>query len=115
MRETMAPADVGGLRCEWRGKPAAPRRILGYPRRTITAVHALCARVPLRRIGLHKLLAGQCALLTGIPYFFTSLPSTRRRKSLQLAISAALQGAFSSQLLPRIELLLPLRLQICLG
>lgn len=115
MRETMAPADVGSLCCEWRREPAPPCGILGYPRSTITAVRALCAHVLLRRIWLHKLLAGQCALLTSIPYFFTSLRSLRRRKALQLAIFTALQGAFSSQLLPRIELLLTSRLQVRLN
>ena len=69
----------------------------------------------LRRIGLHKLLPVQCALLTCIPYLFPALGSLCRRKTPQLAVFATLQGALSPQLLPRIELLLPLRLQIGLG
>jgi len=115
MCEAVTPADVGSLRCEWRGKPATPRRILGYARSTITAGRALCAHVLLRRIGLHKLLPIRCALLTGILNLFPPLGSLRGRKTSQLTVFATLQGAFSPQLLPRIELLLPLRLQICLG
>ena len=117
MCEAVTPADVGGLRGEWRGKPATPRRILGYARSTITAVRTLRTRIRLRlrRIGLHKLLPIQCALLTGIPNLVPPLGSLRGRNTPQLAVFAALQGAFSPQLLPRIELLLPLRLQIGLG
>jgi hypothetical protein len=37
-RETIAPADVGGLRCKRRGKPATPRRILGYASGTVAAI-----------------------------------------------------------------------------
>ena len=114
MCEAVTPADVGGLRCKWCGKPATPRRILGYARSTITAVRTLRTRIRLRlrRIRLHKLLPIQCALLTCAPYLFPALCSLRCRNTPQLAVFAALQGAFSPQLLPCIELLLPLRLQI---
>jgi hypothetical protein len=69
----------------------------------------------LRRIGLHELLPGQRTLLTGIPDFFPPLGSLRRRKTPQLAIFATLQGAFSPQLLARVDLLLPLRPQVGLS
>jgi len=45
MCEAVTPADVGGLRCKWCGKPATPRRILGYARSTITAVPRRSVRV----------------------------------------------------------------------
>ena len=116
MCEAVTPADVGGLRCKWCGKPATPRRILGYARSTITAVRTLRTRIRLRlrRIRLHKLLPIQCALLTGIPNLVPPLGFLRCRNTPQLAVFTTLQGAFSPQLLPCIELLLPLRLQICL-
>jgi hypothetical protein len=108
--EAVTPADVGGLRGEWRREPAPPCGILRNTCDAVAAVRALCAHVLLRRIGLHKLLAGQRALLTCIPYLLTSLCSLSCRKTPQLAVFATLQGAFSPQLLPRVELLLPLRL-----
>ena len=114
MCEAVTPADVGGLRCKWCGKPATPRRILGYARSTITAVRTLRTRIRLRlrRIRLHKLLPIQCALLTGIPNLVPPLGFLRCRNTPQRAVFTTLQGAFSPQLLPCIELLLPLRLQI---
>ena len=114
MCEAVTPADVGGLRCEWCREPATPRRILGYARSTITAVRTLRTRIRLRlrRIRLHKLLPIQCALLTGIPNLVPPLGFLRCRNTPQLAVFTTLQGAFSPQLLPCIELLLPLRLQI---
>ena len=115
MCEAVTPADIGGLRGEWRGKPATPRRIIGYALNAVTPVCALCANIRLRRIGLHKLLSRQRALLTCAPYLFPALCSLRCRNTPQLAVFTTLQGAFSPQLLPCIELLLPLRLQICLG
>lgn len=115
MCEAVTPADIGGLRCKWCGKPAAPRRIIGYALNAITPVCALCTNARLRRIGLHKLLSRQRALLTCVPYLFPALCPLRCRNTPQLAVFTTLQGAFSPQLLPCIELLLPLRLQICLG
>ena len=115
MCEAVTSVEVRGLRCERCSKPATPRRILGYARNAVTAVRTLCTHIRLRRIGLHKLLSRQCALLTCTLYLFPALGSLRCRKTPQLAVFATLQGAFSPQLLPRIELLLPLRLQIGLG
>jgi hypothetical protein len=114
MREAVASAEACGLPGEWRSKPATPRRILGYARNAVTPVRTLRAHVLLRRIGLHKLLSRQGALLTDIPYLFPALGSLCCRKTPQLAVFATLQGALSPQLLPCIELLLPLRLQSCL-
>ena len=90
MCEAVTPAEVGGLRGEWRGKPATPRRILGYARNVVTSVRTLRAHVRLRRIGLHKLLPVQCALLTCISYLLPSLGSLRRRKPPQLAVFTTL-------------------------
>jgi hypothetical protein len=114
MREAVASVEACGLPGEWRSKPATPRRILGYARNAVTPVCTLRAHVLLRRIWLHKLLSRQGALLTDIPYLFPALGSLCCRKTPQLAVFATLQNALSPQLLPCIELLLPLRLQICL-
>jgi hypothetical protein len=114
-REAVASVETRGLPGERCSKPAAPRRILGYARNAVTPVRTLRAYVLLRRIGLHKLLSRQRALLTDIPYLFPALGSLCCRKTPQLAVFATLQGALSPQLLPCIELLLPLRLQIGLG
>jgi hypothetical protein len=97
------------------GKTAAPRCILRYACNAVAAVRALCTKVRLRRIGLHKLLSRQSALLTCITYLFTSLGPLRRRKTSQFAVFATLQGTLRAQLLRCIELPLPLRLQICPG
>ena len=115
MREAMASVEARGLSGERRSKPATPRRILGYARNAVTAVRALRTNVGLRRIGLQKLLSRRGALLTCILYLFPALGSLCRRKTPQRTVFATLQDAFSPQLLPRIELLLPLRLQIGLG
>ena len=112
-REAVASVEVRGLRGERRSKPATPRRILGYARNAVTPVRTLRAPVLLRRIGLHKLLSRRGALLTDILYLFPALGSLCCRKTPQLAVFATLQGALSPQLLPCIELLLPLRPQIC--
>jgi len=114
MREAVASVEARGLPGEWRSKPATPRRILGYARNAVAPVCTLRAHVLLSRIGLHELLSRQGALLTDILYLFPTLGSLCCRKTPQLAVFATLQGALSPQLLPCIELLLPLRLQICL-
>src|SRR5262245_56148086 len=113
--EAVAPIDAGVLRCERRGKSAPARRVRSHSRDIVTSIRALCTYVRLRSIGLHKLLPGQSALLTCIPYLFTSLRALCCRKTPQFAVFTALQGAFSTQLLPCIELLLSLRLQTCPG
>jgi hypothetical protein len=121
VREAVPPAEAvapeaGVLRCESRGKSTAASRVRGHARRDVVAsVRTLFAHVRLRSVGLHKLLPGQSALLTCILYLFPSLRSLCRRKASQLAVFTTLQGAFSTQLLLCIELLLPLRLHVCLG
>lgn len=109
----MTPIRIGCLRGKGRSKPAAPRRILRYACDAVAAVRALRTNIRLRRIGLHKLLPRQSALLTCVPYLFTPLRSLRWRKMPQLTVLSTLQGSLSTQLLRCIEFLLPLRLQIC--
>lgn len=116
MTEAVTGVHAGGL-CKWRGKTASARCILCYALTSATPVCARHARIRLRLqcIWLHKLLPTQCALLTCIPYLFPTLRALSDRKPPQFAIFPTPQSALGAQLLTRIELLLPLRLQIGLG
>jgi hypothetical protein len=110
--EAVTTVNACGPCGEWRGKASAPCRILRYTCNAITAVCALFAHIPLWRIGLHKLLSRQSALLTRIMNLLAPLGPLCRRETSQLAVLATLQGAFGALLLARIELLLALRLQV---
>jgi hypothetical protein len=112
--EALATVETSGLSGERRSEPAAARRIRRHAGNVVAPVCALRTKVRLGCIGLHKLLSRQGALLTGIPYFLTPLRALGCRKAPQFTVFATLQGAFSPQLLPRVKLLLALRLQICL-